>query len=164
VFKVKDIITQEEYAAKINRDNKDESLLEIEYNCMCHFQGQFGFPKSYFFGREISPDRTIIFIILIMDLFGVTVENQFVKNKKLMSIPSIINIGLQILTRLEVMHNLGYVHRDIKPENFLFGLNHKQGIVHLIDFGLSKRYKNSHGQHVPFRTDKSLIGLNLFNS
>jgi serine/threonine protein kinase len=48
------------------------------------------------------------------------------------------------------MHDVGgYLHRDIKPENIMIGQNKKANIVHLIDFGLAKRYRNPQtGRHI----------------
>ncbi len=47
---------------------------------------------------------------------------------------------------------MNYLHRDIKPENFLMGLDDKTHILHLVDFGLSKRYRDmkTH-QHIPYK-------------
>lgn len=58
------------------------------------------------------------------------------------------------------------IHRDIKPDNFLMGLNKGSSIVHMVDFGLSKRYilnKNTK-EHIPFVTDKAMIGTARFAS
>jgi serine/threonine protein kinase len=38
------------------------------------------------------------------------------------------------------MHERGYLHRDIKPCNIMLGLGDKQKIVHLVDFGLSRKF------------------------
>ena len=35
---------------------------------------------------------------------------------------------------------MNYIHRDIKPENFVMGLSIKSKIVHIIDFGLVKKF------------------------
>lgn len=51
---------------------------------------------------------------------------------------------------------MGFIHRDIKPENFMMGLEKdRQGCLHLIDFGLAKRYLEKDGSHIKigmFRT------------
>ena len=44
---------------------------------------------------------------------------------------------------------MGFIHRDIKPENFMMGLEKdRQGCLHLIDFGLAKRYLEKDGSHI----------------
>jgi len=54
--------------------------------------------------------------------------------------------------KIEHLHAINYIHRDIKPENFLIGLEAKSHILHLVDFGLSKRYRDvkTH-QHIAFK-------------
>ena len=64
-----------------------------------------------------------------------------------------------MLTRIEFVHEKGFLHRDIKPENFVIGLNEKSNLIHIIDFGLSKRYKDKNsGQHIPYREDRTMTG------
>ena len=47
----------------------------------------------------------------------------------------------------------------MKPDNFLMGYGNKKNIVYMIDFGLSKRYKDSKtGDHIPYRDGKPLTG------
>merc|ERR1712172_51447 len=65
----------------------------------------------------------------------------------------------QVITRVEYVHAKSFVHRDIKPDNFLLGVGGKANKVHIIDFGLSKRYRDPKTyQHIPFREGKNLTG------
>ena len=57
-----------------------------------------------------------------------------------MSVSTTLRVAIQIMTRLETLHNSRFIHRDIKPDNFVIGLQNQSSIVHLIDFGLSKYY------------------------
>ncbi len=63
---------------------------------------------------------------------------------------------------LENLHQLGYIHRDIKPENFVVGNDGNSHIVFLIDFGLSKKYLDENGRHIPYLENKGLVGIFMF--
>ena len=70
-----------------------------------------------------------------------------------------------MIQRLEFLHNNHFIHRDMKPDNFLMGLKQKQGVLYMIDFGLSKRYKDPKtAQHIPYRDGKSLTGTARYAS
>ena len=61
-------------------------------------------------------------------------------------------IALQLLDRLEVLHNNGFIHGDLSPENCLMGLNGDSPFVFLTDFGRSKKYRNkATGQHIAYK-------------
>lgn len=70
-----------------------------------------------------------------------------------------------MITRLEYMHKNNFIHRDMKPDNFVMGNGSKRSLVYLIDFGLSKRYKEAKtGEHIPYRDKKSLTGTARYAS
>lgn len=52
------------------------------------------------------------------------------------------------MTRLSILHSKNIIHRDIKPENFVIGKYEKINFIYMIDFGLSKYYKDE-GIHIP---------------
>lgn len=54
---------------------------------------------------------------------------------------------------------------QVKPDNFLLGVGSKASEVSVIDFGLSKKYREIRsGNHAPYRDDKSLTGTARYAS
>jgi casein kinase 1 len=74
-------------------------------------------------------------------------------------------LGDQMVNRIEYVHAKNFIHRDIKPDNFLIGTGRKANQVHIIDFGLSKKYRDPRTQqHIPYREGKSLTGTARYAS
>lgn len=47
----------------------------------------------------------------------------------------------------------------MKPENFLMGVNKKFNTIYIIDFGLSKKFKDKKtGEHIQYKENKGLVG------
>jgi serine/threonine protein kinase len=116
--------------------------------------GYAGIPRVYLFDRMENK-----FNYMVMDFLGPSLSDLFQFKEKSFSLETVLMIGIQILTRIEFIHEKGFIHRDIKPENFVIGLNEKSNVVHIIDFGLSKRYKDKNtGQHIPYRENRHLVG------
>lgn len=76
---------------------------------------------------------------MIQELLGPTLEDLFNFCGRKFSIKTCLMLFNQILHRLEYMHNQGVIHRDIKPDNIMMGLGETSDIVHMIDFGLTRR-------------------------
>ena len=151
--------TGEEVAIKLEQANTDQPQLIYEYKIYKLLQGGYGFPKVYEFKSESK------YNILIMDLLGSSVESLFNKAKKKFSLLTCIMIIDQIVQRLEYLHSKYLLHRDIKPDNFLIGRGNKKNIIYAIDFGLSKKYKDSRtGLHIPYRDGKDLTGTARYAS
>lgn len=68
------------------------------------------------------------------------------------SLKTVVQIGIQLVNSLKVLHDKGYLHSDIKPENIMIGSSNlyikESSVVYLVDFGVSQRYLNSHGKHL----------------
>lgn len=100
-----------------------------------------------------------------MELLGLSLEDTFIAHDRRMSVKSASMICDQMIQRIETVHNQDYIHRDIKPENFLFGLDKKEGFVFIIDFGLSKKFRDSKTkQHIQYKDKKSLTGTARYAS
>ena len=152
-------ITGDEIAIKLEPSNTDQPQLAYEYKIYKYLQDGFGIPKVY----ECSKDNK--FTILIMELLGDSLEKKFVKSNKKFSLLTVLMIMDQLITRLEFIHSKNLLHRDIKPDNFLVGRKNKNNIIYAIDFGLSKKYRDSRtGLHIPYRDGKSLTGTARYAS
>ena len=81
-----------------------------------------------------------------------------------------VNIYTQLISIMEGVHEAGLLYRDVKPENFLFGLQEKtQNKIHLVDFGLVKRYTSntdhtSKSSHMKCRHGLTPIGTTNYMS
>jgi serine/threonine protein kinase len=85
--------------------------------------------------------------------------------EKSFSLKTVLNIAMQMISRLETLHKKNFIHRDLKPENIASGFNKKTGTFHLIDFGLAKRYICPRtGKHIQFKKGKGVIGTPKYMS
>ncbi|OMJ79804.1 hypothetical protein SteCoe_20108 [Stentor coeruleus] len=159
IFHGLNIQTNEEVAIKLEKSNKKNSQLQYESRILKSLQGSQGVPHLYWFGTEGSYNAMII------DLLGPTLEELFQFTNQKFSLKTVLMIIDQLLTRIETLHSKNFIHRDIKPENFLIGLGKKSNIIHIIDFGLAKQYRDpkTH-KHIPFVESKSLIGTSRYAS
>ena len=131
-----------------------EQLNKPDNNNPISSDGILGIPKVYLFDRMENK-----YNYMVMDFLGPSLSDLFQFKEKSFSIETVLMLGIQMLTRIEFIHEKGFIHRDIKPENFVIGLNERSNIVHIIDFGLSKRYKDKNtGQHIPYRENRHLVG------
>ena len=100
-----------------------------------------------------------------MELLGKSLEDVFQSQQKKFSIKTVCMIGIQMLDRLEFIHNKNIIHRDIKPDNFVLGLDNKSHIIYVLDFGLSKKFRSSRThQHIKFNVNKKLTGTARYAS
>jgi len=157
VYKGENIRTKEKIAVKVEKKiNQKTPLLKREmqiYLCLGNLKG---FTEVKWFGSDA--DNTY----LIMGLLG---DSLTTLKTKYGNCSAIVNkIGVQMIHRIETLHSKGLIHRDIKPSNFLLDLNNSSDHLHLIDFGFSKRYKLTNGQHIPFKRTSDIIGTVNFIS
>eukprot|EP00494_Astrolonche_serrata_P002087 UN02093 len=104
---------------------------------------------------------------MIMDKLGDSLEHLYQSCDRTFSIKTVCMIGIQIVNRVQSLHEEGYLHRDIKPDNFLIGGGDKEekvgSVIHMIDMGLTKPYKIG-GHHIPYKEGKRLTGTPRYAS
>jgi len=154
------IRTSEEVAIKLESAKTRHPQLAYEYRVYRILQGGVGVPKVHWFGREGDYNA------LVMDILGPSLEDLFNFCSKKFTLKTVLMLADQMLARIEYVHTKNFLHRDIKPDNFLIGLGkRKLNQVYVIDFGLSKRYRDpkTH-KHIPYLEHKSLTGTARYAS
>ncbi|CAK86492.1 unnamed protein product (macronuclear) [Paramecium tetraurelia] len=159
IFKTENIETGEICASKFEKRESQKnsmSLLVREIKILLELKGIAGFPQILHYGRDEN------YNFFMITYLGQNLENLIRKTKKFSQI-NCLRIGLQLLERLEQLHLKNLIHRDLKPENIVIGWQDID-VVYLIDFGLSKYYKDNHGNHIPMIEKKGIIGTARYAS
>jgi serine/threonine protein kinase len=166
VYKATNIRTGELVAVKIeyNSLNIDAKSLKNEAKIYQYLLKEPGFPRLKWFAKEVFPTKKETneeteLTYLVIDLLVCSLTT-LVKRKGPLSLKLILQIGIQMIKRVETLHSKYLLHRDIKPDNFMLD---KNKILCLIDFGLCKRYDHN-GKHIEEKQITSIIGSANFVS
>mmetsp|Transcript_16975 Transcript_16975/g.48248 ORF Transcript_16975/g.48248 Transcript_16975/m.48248 type:complete len:355 (+) Transcript_16975:2-1066(+) len=159
IYMGRDAETGEEVAIKFEPMGSPRPQLHYEEKLYTLLRGGAGVPSLHWFGRE--GDRRV----LVLDLLGPSLEDLLNFCKRRLSVQTVCMLADQMLRRLEWLHSKGYIHRDMKPDNFVIGLGDKANLVHLIDYGLAKRYREAGTyRHISYREGKNLTGTARYAS
>lgn len=136
-----------------------QSQLVYEHKMYKILSDGIGIPKIHWFGQH--KER----YCMVMDKLGASLEELFQKCGRTFSLKTVLMLADQMIQRVEYIHSRLYLHRDIKPDNFLVGTGKRQHYVFTVDFGLTKRYRDSKtGSHIPYKDGKSLTGTARYAS
>ena len=160
IYKGYNIKTKEEVAIKIESTNTKTPQLLHEYKILKTLKDGEGFPQIYLF---CPLDDTLV---MIMDLLGSNLETLLqLQKSKTFTEKTVLMISLQILHRIQYLHENNFIHRDIKPENFVVGMKKKNSTIYMIDYGLCRKYFDTKTKsHIPYREGKNITGTVRFAS
>jgi serine/threonine protein kinase len=145
------------YAIKFESQSKRHPHLEKEYTLMKSLTHPH-IPSVYTYTSIPN------YNILIMDLLGKSLED-LIEIYDTFSQRTVYILLTQLLSTLKYIHDNHIVHRDIKPENFVMGRKSNATNVYVIDFGLSRLYRNEQTkQHFPMIKKKKPCGTARYAS
>lgn len=154
-----DLDSSEPVAVKVEPSTSKRPLLLYEARVCKSLAGKPGFPRLRYCGFE--PRRSV----LVMDLLGPSLTRLRALCGGRLSFKTVLMLGIQLMNRLEDLHSEGYIHRDISEANVLLGRGEDDQIVHLIDYGLCKRFRDAVTQkHIGYRQKSVLKGTMVFAS
>ena len=156
VFKGQHVRTNDYVAIKLELANNSVKTLKNEAKIYNYLNRCDGFPKLKWYGVIDN------YHYLVIDLLGDSLTKK-IQHFKVFGLRTVLLLGIQILQRIQTLHEQYMLHRDIKPDNFLFGLGEHNNKLYLVDLGFCKRYSYN-GHHMAEKTVNSIIGSANFVS
>jgi len=159
VFMALDQETREYMAVKVEENKKDDKL-RMESKILQSLNNQVkkkqGVPMMHWFGTD-SNFSNINF--MVTDMLGPNLEDLLKVCGGKFSLKTVLMIAENCLNLLEYVHERHYIHRDVKPENFLTGMGNMSHVIHVVDFGLSQRYRDPNTLcHITFKENRAIVG------
>ena len=113
--------------------SRSQQRMEQEYEIYKCLQGAPGIPKLY----TIHKSKSLWY--LSMECMGTNLMKLWKLCNQKFTEKTVLMVGLQMLFRLQTIHERNILHRDVKPDNFVIGRNSQSHCLYLLDFGLSTK-------------------------
>lgn len=156
IWKAADVISNSNFAVKIQKNRKKGTGVEREAKIYELLRNLDGFVTVHWHGFEAKD------IVIVMDLLGPSLEDLMIRLQKF-SIQTVCTIAIDVIEKLRILHSRNIIHRDLKPEDILLQ-SEKSDVLYLIDFDLSKSYKDSKNNHIPYIEGKPFVGNARYGS
>lgn len=151
-------------ALKVQDVNHECPTNRYEQSIYPLLQGGEGMPRLWASGIEGR------WHYLVISLLGKSLDSIYRQNlqsgHQRMDLRSVCSIAIQVIARLQIMHNREVLHRDIQLGNCAIGLTPEEATIYMIDFGFSKRYIDPYTRrHIPDSKQKrDFLGNYWFTS
>ncbi|KAF9236567.1 kinase-like domain-containing protein [Melanogaster broomeanus] len=135
----------EEFTVKLSPVNDTASILCHEYDVLSQLGDLAGIPRVTSFRLEA------FYSAIIFQCLDASLNEVFESCHRSFSHHTVGTIGDQLICRLQNIHLCNFIHRDIKPTNVLIGTGQDACTIYLIDFSITKQYRDpSMHHHIPF--------------
>lgn len=103
------------YVAILKTDMIFEDDLILEEYILQKIHGKGNFPNLY---KTLINDKYKYFVESLM---GPTLKLLFTMCDKYFDFNTKFNIGIDLISNIKIIHDLGFLHNDLKPDNIVFG-------------------------------------------
>ena len=167
LFVGRNIHTEENVAIKFQNESIEGPVVKYEADVLKYLdKGIRGSVPNYIHSGHLGGKD-----YLIMELLGgedmSKLRNRLRKNvhHTPSTIPFLIAVHCtkEILRLLRQLHSCGFVHRDVKPSNFVRE-KHDSNRFRMIDFGVTRRYKDKDGRLIAKREKAEFRGTTFYAS
>ena len=159
IYRGEDTKTKRTVAMKIEKLRTEFPQLSAESTVYSHLAGCVNVPKVYYFGTEIKT------CALVMEYLGKSLDDLLQVCGGKFTLKTVLMLADQMLSSIEFIHRMNYIHGDVKPGNFLMGTGNRKNQVYVIDFGMSRFYRDPHQHtHIRFTETRLFSGTARFSS
>ena len=147
IYEGEDVKSGKHVAVKLEKLKTQVPQLEAESKVYHTISGCTNAASLYYFGIEIQT------CALVIDFLSSSLESLRVAGSDgRLSSRSVLMLAPQMISAIEFLHRMNMIHGDIKPENFMMGNGANSNKVYMIDFGLTRHYRDpTTHQHIPFK-------------
>ncbi|UXI16522.1 protein-tyrosine kinase 2-beta-like [Sarcoptes scabiei] len=139
---------------KIPKTKKGKELLRNEYK-IYQILRQKSSKLIGFVRCDGDPNK-----FLVMQKLDKNLDELFKIHRRNFPMNTILNLAIEMISRVETLHRINFVHRDLKPQNFMIDRSR----IYLIDFEQSKSFLLSNGRHIIPGETRCLFGSMMFTS
>jgi len=147
-----------EYAMKVEKkmEKRKHSKLKMEV-AILKLVSEVRAADNSHFTAIIDRGKKEKYFFLVMDLVGLSLDDlKRLRPGKVFTIGTGFGTGMQCLEAIEDLTKCGFIHRDIKPANYACGLNLKQRVIYLLDFGIARKILNDSNE---LKTPREKVGF-----
>ena len=159
IYEGENITDGTKVAIKLEPIRTSYPQLNFESKLYTLFSGSIFVPRMYSITKD-SHDTA-----MVMDLLGLSLQDLFSLCGQQLSLKTVLMLTDQMISAIQFIHEKSFIHNDVKPDNFVMGLSSKKNQVYIIDFGLSKKYRDpTTHKHIPYEEGKNLSGTPRYAS
>lgn len=156
VFLGLDKNTKKIVAVKVEK-NSSKSVLKKEYGFLRYLLEKDKIASHIIIEPLLYSEKGDYFY-MITNLYGPNLDLLHKQNNKKINDNTMILLASQMLNAISFCHKHSILHRDIKPANFMVDFYVPHTNIYLGDFGLSKKYTDGKGQHIPYQSGTGRVG------
>jgi serine/threonine protein kinase len=157
VYKVKRRNDNKIFALKLELEEKQKARAALENEILAYIElrGGCAIPELVDCGTHNG------LRYLVIPLFRGSLRDFLESHPRFFTLRSSVVICRRLIKALRFMHGKGRLYRDMKPENIMLDFSNR---IYLVDFGMSRRYVDESGKHIPKLGGKHLSGTAWYAS